>query len=114
MNFKVIAVLAVAAAFTYIYFKYVRPHLQDLLTFKEAFAVEGSYLDKLKIYFEGRKVLFAGMWGEIIGMGPDFLQIVSGVDLKSALSLPDNWALLISGIAVPMLMMYFRTKTKSV
>lgn len=109
---KFALVLAGIAAFGFVYLYWVRPYLKSLPPFAEAWQSEETAWAAIKVWLEGRKTLLAGIWGETIGLFPDLLQILSGVDLKTALSLPDNWALLISGIAVPVLMMIFRTKAK--
>ena len=107
---KLAVALVIIAALLIVYFRWVRPYLKTLPGLAEAWRTEDSFFAALKTYFDGRKTLLAGIWGGVIGWAPDLLQIISGVDLKTALNLPDNWALIISGLAVPTLMMIFRTK----
>lgn len=106
--------LAVLAAFAVVYFVWVRPYLKSLSSFADLWHEEDDLFTAIKVWIDGRKTILSGIWGEIIGLGPDMLQIVSGVDLKTMLNLPDNWALWVSGIAVPMLMLIFRAKAKAV
>lgn len=112
MKIQAILALAALAAFVFVYFKYLRPHLKTLPTFSEAFAKEETTWAAIKTYLEGRKTILTGIWGEIIAMGPDLLQIVAGVDLKTAMHLPDAWAAIIGGLIVPILMLVFRAKAK--
>lgn len=109
---KLMLALAAAAAFLFVYFYWLRPYLKSLPALSETFAKEDTVWQAIKVWLEGRKTILAGMWGTIIGWGPDLLQIVSGVDLKTAFSLPDNWAIIVSGLLVPVLMLIFRTKAK--
>lgn len=109
---KLTLVLAVVAAMGFAYLYWLRPYLKTLPAFAEAWRSEDTAWQAVKVWLDGRKTLLVGIWGEIVGLFPDFLQIVAGVDLKTALSLPDNWALIVSGIAVPVLMAIFRTKAK--
>lgn len=111
---RFIIALAIVAALGFVYLRWVRPYLKSLPSLADAWATEKTTWAAVKVWLEGRKTILAGMWGELIGCGPDILQIFSGVDLKTAFSLPDNWALLIGGIAVPMLMVVFRAKAKAV
>jgi hypothetical protein len=108
---KFAVTLAVIAAFTAVYFVWIRPYLKSLPSFADLWHEEDDVLTAIKVWIDGRKTILTGIWGEVIGLAPDMLQIVSGVDLKTALNLPDNWALWVSGIAVPMLMLIFRSKT---
>lgn len=107
---KLVLVLAAVAAFLAAYVIWVRPYLKSLPQFADAWSRQATAWDAIKVWLVGRKTILAGIWGTFIGMFPDLLQVVSGVDLKTALSLPDNWALIISGILVPTLMLIFRTK----
>jgi hypothetical protein len=109
---KLVIALAAAAAFFTVYLFWVRPYLKSLPSLAAAWRAEETAWDAIKAWLDGRKTILAGVWGEIIGFAPDLLQIVSGVDLKTALSLPDNWALLISGMVVPTLMLIFRAKAR--
>lgn len=107
---KILFALAIVAALGAVYFIWLRPYLKSLPQFAEVWASEETTWTAIKVYFDGRKTLLTGMWGELIATGPDLLQIVSGVDLKTAFNLPDNWAMLIGGILVPTLMLIFRTR----
>lgn len=109
---RMIAVLAVLAAFVFVYIHWARPYLKSLPQFSEAWKQEESTWAAIVAWLDGRKTILAGIWGEFIGLAPDLLQTLSGVDLKTALSLPDNWAIIVSGVLVPMLMIIFRTKAK--
>lgn len=109
---KLAIALALFAAFLTVYFVWVRPYLKSLPALSDAWAKEATTWGAIKAWLDGRKTIIAGMWGTIIGWGPDLLQIVSGVDLKTAFSLPDNWAIIVSGLLVPVLMLIFRTKAK--
>lgn len=105
--------LAIIAALAFVYLRWVRPYLRSLPSLADAWRTEDTTWDAVKAWLEGRKTILAGMWGELIGWAPDLLQIIGGVDLKTALSLPDNWALIIGGIVVPVLMVIFRTKVRA-
>jgi hypothetical protein len=102
--------IAAFAAFLAVYIVWVRPYLKSLPQFADVWHRQQSAWMAVKVWMQGRKTIMAGIWGSIIGLAPDLLQIVSGVDLKTAIGLPDNWALLISGLLVPILMLIFRTK----
>ena len=110
---KLLLALAAAGTILAVYMIWVRPYLRTLPTLAQVWREEDDLFAVFGAYLEGRKTLLIGVWGEIAGMAPDLLQIVSGVDLKTALSLPDNWALMISGMLVPVLMLIFRTKVKA-
>jgi hypothetical protein len=109
---KALAIITILAALGFAYLYWVRPYLKSLPQFAEAWQNEATTGAAIKAWLDGRKTILAGMWGEIAAWLPDLLQIISGVDLKTALSLPDNWALIIGGLAVPVLMMVFRSKSK--
>jgi len=112
---KVALTLIAMAAFVAAYLYWVRPYLKTLPTFSEAFAKEATTWQAILTYLEGRKTILTGIWGEIIAMGPDLLNILGGVDLKTALHLPDAWAAIVGGIIIPVLMLVFRAKaTKTI
>jgi len=110
---KLILALAAAAAFLAVYIYWVRPYLKSLPSMAVAWQTEETTWAAIKVWLEGRKTILAGLWGEAIGLLPDFLQIVSGLDIKTAFSLPDNWAVMIGCFVVPTLMLIFRTKAKT-
>jgi hypothetical protein len=110
---KLALTLAAVAAFFAVYFIWVRPYLRTLPALTDAWKQEETLLAALKLWLEGRKTILSGIWGEIVAFLPDVLQILAGVDLKTALGLPDNWALIVGGIVVPFLMLIFRTKAKA-
>lgn len=102
--------LLVIAAFAGVYLYWVRPYLKTLPSFANAWVKEATTWASVKAWLDGRKTVLTGVWGTILAMGPDALQIVSGVDLKTAFHMPDDWAIIIGGVAVPMLMLIFRTR----
>src|SRR5579885_1317588 len=102
--------LAALAAFCAVYLIWVRPYLKTLPSLAAAWQKEDTAWAALKAWLAGRKTVLAGIWGELVAFVPDTLQILSGVDLKTALGLPDNWALIVGGLIVPFLMLVFRTK----
>lgn len=107
---KLALVLAAVGAFAFAYLYWVRPYLKTLPSLAEAWAREQTAWQAIVAWLDGRKTILTGIWGEIIAMFPDALQVISGVDLKTAFSLPDSWALIIGGIIVPILMLVFRAK----
>lgn len=106
---KLTLVLIALAACAVAYGVWVRPYLKSLPSMSAVWEQEATTWGAIKAWLDGRKTILIGMWGEAIAFAPDLLQIISGADLKTALSLPDNWAALVN-IAVPVLMMIFRTK----
>lgn len=113
LQLKVALTLVALVGFGFVYFYYARPYLKTLPTFSDAYTKEATIWAAIVTYLEGRKTIFTGIWGEIIAMGPDLLQILAGVDLKTALHLPDAWAAIVGGLIVPVLMLVFRTKVAS-
>lgn len=109
---KIILVLGVLAIVGIAYAVWVRPYLKSLPQFAEVWQQEATTWAAIKAWLDGRKTILTAIWGEVIGFGPDVLQIVAGVDLKTAFGLPDNWALLIGGLAVPILMAIFRARAR--
>lgn len=107
---KLALTLAVLGGFAFAYIHWIRPYLKTLPSLASAWREEDTAWQAFKAWLDGRKTILAGAWGELIGLGPDLLNIVAGVDLKTLLHLPDQWALWVSGIVVPLLMAIFRTK----
>jgi hypothetical protein len=107
---KLVLVLIAVIAFAAAYIIWVRPYLKTLPQLADAWQRQATAWGAIKVWLAGRKTILTGLWGSFIGLFPDLLQVLSGVDLKTALSLPDNWALIVSGILVPILMLIFRAK----
>lgn len=103
--------LALIVALVASYFAWVRPYLKSLPGLSEAFETEASTWAAFKSWLDGRKTVLIGIWGEIIALGPDALQQISGLDLKALLGLPDLWAAWVTAI-LPLLMLIFRAKAK--
>lgn len=100
------------AAFLAAYIYWIRPYLKTLPSLAEAWKAEETAWQAFKTYIDGRKTILAGLWGEFLAFFPDLLQIVSGVDLKQLLHLPEQWALWVGGIIVPALMAIFRARAR--
>lgn len=109
---KFILALIVVAAFVAVYFIWVRPYLAKLPSWSDVNAKEMGLWQKIKHWLEGRKTVLVGLWGSVLGLGPDVLNIFTGVDLQKLLHLPEQWALWVSAVAVPLLMVLFRTAGK--
>lgn len=112
MKFLVASIII--AGLLVVYFYWIRPHLKSLPQFADLYAKEGSVLAALGAWLHGRRTILAGIWGEVAAWLPDMLQVFANVDLKTAFGLPDNWALIIGAIIVPILMLIFRTMAKPV
>lgn len=106
---KLAIALALIAVFIVAYVVWVRPYLRSLPAFADAWRAEDTVWEAVKVWLDGRKTILTGVWGGLIAWAPELLQIVSGVDLK-AMGLPENWALIVGGVFVPVLMLIFRAK----
>lgn len=82
--------LMVAMGCLYIFL--IRPRLMLLPTFAEAFTQERTRWEAFRAWLKGRASVFTVIWGEIVAIGPDALQQLSGLDLKALFHLPDLWA----------------------
>lgn len=91
------------------YARWVRPYLQSLLSFSEAYERQDAFWAAVKDWLNGRKVVLVGIWGQIIAFGPDALQQIAGLDLKYLLGLPDLWAAWVSAV-IPLLMLILRAR----
>lgn len=105
--------LALIVGLVLSYFYWVRPYLKTLPQFSEAYAKQDSFWAAVGVWLEGRKTIMVGIWGEIIAIGPDALQQISGLDLKMLMHLPDLWAAWVTAV-IPILMLILRAKSKSV
>lgn len=103
--------LAAIATFVAVYIIWVRPYLKSLPQFAEAWRNEDTALAAIKTWLDGRRTILIGIWGEFVAMGPDALQALSGLDLKTLLHLPDAWAAYVTAL-IPVLMLIFRAKAK--
>lgn len=103
--------LGAVAIFVAVYIIWVRPYLKSLPQFAEAWRTEDTTWAAIKAWLDGRRTVLIGIWGEVVAMGPDLLQQVSGLDLKTLLNLPDAWAAYVTAL-IPVLMLIFRAKAR--
>lgn len=108
----VLITLFAVSMFITAYIIWLRPYLKSLPSLAAAWRNEDSTLAAIKAWLDGRKTVLAAIWGEVVALGPDVLQSLSGVDLKTLLSLPDAWAGIVSFV-VMILVIVFRVKASS-
>lgn len=106
----ILAFVGLAGAFAaYVY--WIRPYLRSLPQFGDLLASHDDFFGAVRAWLDGRKTVLTGLWGSIVAWAPDFLQTISGFDLKTLLHLPDQWALYVTAL-LPVLMVIFRAVAK--
>lgn len=112
---KLVGFVAVFAALVAVYVLWIRPYLRTLPGLSEIYdrldAKERSWWTAFKVWLDGRKTVWTGILGTLVAIGPDLIDGIAGIDLKSLLHLPDAWAVWASQVTA-LLMMVFRIKAK--
>lgn len=106
--FSCLGIIALTIA-AYVY--WIRPYLKTLPAFSDAWQKEASTWAAIQEWLKGRKTILIGIWGELVAFGPDALQLISGMDLKFMLGLPDLWAAWVA-LLIPLVMVIFRAKAQ--
>ena len=112
---KLIGFLIVLAGLIAVYVIWARPYLKTLPGLADIYArldqKERGWWTAVKIWLDGRKTVWTGILGTVLAIGPDLVDGIAGLDLKTLLHLPDLWALWVTQ-ATALLTVVFRVQAR--